>query len=558
MASKQPQKGKSKGRKRFILAGIAILLLLSVIFIPQILIGNRASAVAGNLTTYEAARRNITVTLSGSGTLQPADSYTIKALVEGDILSAPFEEGEVVKKDTVLYKVDSSDVSSGIAQAENSLAQSRNNYEQKVKTQDNLNIKSNAAGTVVELDVDAGDTVQAGQTIAVIRNVDVMSITLPFLSQYAAGFQKGQGATVLINGSGEILKGTVSKVGSTDRVLDGNSMTREVTIDVANPGALSKSQAASASVGGVESSDIGTFTYKEEKTVAAAVSGKVSELKVKEGDRVEKNRLLVVLASDTMDADLKNSSLSLKDAELSLQTKKNQLDNYTITSPIAGTIVEKSYKEGDTLKAGEALCTIFDLSSLKLVLNVDELDIGKVKTGQTVKITANSTGSSDIREYKGIVTKININGTTVNGVTSYPVTIRIDNAGDLLPGMNVDAKIEVESLQNVLSIPVGVVARNGQVLVKTKEPASPTNKADPKVPSGYAYKKLELGGSDDEYIEVLDGLQEGDIVTEVKEASASGFLFGGARGAAPGEGVSQSGAASQAGAPVPQNGGAGQ
>jgi Membrane-fusion protein len=537
---------KKRRKKTIIIAGVVVLLIMSAFVVPKVLNGNKTIAVNSNFTTYEVKRRNITVTLSGSGTLQPADSYTIRSLVDGDILYAPFEEGQVVKKGTELYKVDSSDVADSIAQADNSLAQSQNSYEQKLKSRDDLNIKSTIDGTIIELDVDTGDKIKAGQTIAVVRNINVLSITLPFASGYAANFQVGHNASVVLNDSGDTLNGKVTKISSVDKVITGNAIVREVTIDVVNPGALSTSLTASAVIGGIQSSDSSTFKYKGEKTITADVPGKVSAIKAKEGEKVVKNQVIVILSSDSIDVDVDNAAISLKNAELSLQNSKNQLENYSITSPIAGTIVEKDYKQGDTLEAGETLCTVFDLSYLKLILNVDELDIGKVKAGQTVKITANS---SDGTEYSGTVMKVNINGTTVNGVTSYPVTIRIDNAGDLLPGMNVDAKIEVKSLENVLSIPVGVVARNGQVLVKTDEAVSSTNKTNSKIPAGYAYKKVNLGGSNDEYIEVVDGLKDGDIVAEIKESSTTTQMFG------P-PGAIQGGSSTQGGTPAKGNGGA--
>ncbi|MEL7565868.1 MAG: HlyD family efflux transporter periplasmic adaptor subunit [Dehalobacterium sp.] len=536
---------KARRKKIVIISGVVLLLIMSVFVGTKMINGNKDAVSNGNFATYEVKHRNITVTLSGSGTLQPANSYTIKSLVDGDIISSPFEEGQVVKKDTLLYKMDSSDVSTGIEQAENSLAQSQSNYQYKLKSQDDLNIKSPTDGTITELDVETGDTVKSGQTIAVVRNINVMSITLPFVSAFAADFHVGQSASVLLNGIGVTLNGKISKIG-VEKAIEGNAAVREVTIDVVNPGALSSSQTASVTVGDIASFDEGTFHYKDEETITADISGKVTEIKAKEGDKVVKNQVIVAMSSDTIDADIDNAASSLKDTELSLQNARNKLDNYNIASPIAGTIVEKNYKEGDTLEAGDTLCTIFDLSYLKLVLNVDELDIGKVKTGQSVKITANN---SDGTEYNGIVTKININGTTVNGVTSYPVTIRIDHTADLLPGMNVDAKIEVKSLKNVLSIPVGVVARNGQVLVKTGESASGTNKADTKIPAGYAYKKVNLGGSNDDYIEIVDGLKEGDIIAEIKESSTSSQMFG----APPG---GQGGAPRQGGVPDQENGGA--
>lgn len=534
--------GKKSGKKKaIIILGAVVLLITAFLAVPRILSGGKTAAVNSNFATYKVQRRNITVTLSGSGTLQAADSYTIKSLIDGDIVYAPFEEGQVVKKDITLYKVDSSDVATSIAQAENSLDQSRNAYDQKVKSMEDLDIRSTTEGTIVELEVEAGDTVKVGQTVAVVRNVDTMSITLPFLSEAAKDFYISQNASVQTGDSFEKMNGRISKISGVNKVLDGNVMVREITIDVANPGAMPDAQVATAFIGGIESIDSGTFSYKDEKTITADVSGKVSVMKAKEGDKVVKNQVIAVLSSDAINADIKNAASSLKDTELSLQSRKNQLDNYTITSPIAGTIVEKNYKEGDTLKAGEPLCTIFDLSYLKLVLNVDEFDIRKVKVGQTVKI---SVDNSEGTEYDGIVMKININGTTVNGVTSYPVTVRIDNAGDLLPGMNVDAKIEVESLKDVLSIPAGIVARNGQVLVKTGEADSGKTNGDSKIPTGYAYKKVNFGGSNDEYIEIVDGLKEGDIVAEIKEASANQQMFGGP-GGGPGRSPGQEGAPAQ-------------
>ena len=75
---------------------------------------SRAKAKAAKAeTTYTTAsveKRSITNSLTGSGTLQPADSYTVTTLVSGEVLSDTFEEGDLVEKDQLLYTIDSSDV----------------------------------------------------------------------------------------------------------------------------------------------------------------------------------------------------------------------------------------------------------------------------------------------------------------------------------------------------------------------------------------------------------------------------------------------------------------
>ena len=120
-----------------------------------------------------------------------------------------------------------------------------------------------------------------------------------------------------------------------------------------------------------------------------------------------------------------------------MEDTEDQLNNYTITSPISGTVISKEVKAGDTVSntAGStSLCTIYDLSYLQMTVNVDELEILSIKEGQSVTITADAISG---RTFTGVVTSVSKAGTTAGGTTTYPVTIRIDDTGDLLPGMNV-------------------------------------------------------------------------------------------------------------------------
>lgn len=95
---------RAKGKKplkwkRLVLLGIlAAAAVLAVLLLRQG--GPRASASAA-YTEAPVERRTITSALTGSGTLLPANAYTVTTLAEGDILSAAFEEGDLVEKDTV-------------------------------------------------------------------------------------------------------------------------------------------------------------------------------------------------------------------------------------------------------------------------------------------------------------------------------------------------------------------------------------------------------------------------------------------------------------------------
>ncbi len=511
-----PEEPPKKRRRGWIVVVAILLVLVAVFFAARALRQQRLSTDAGAYTTYTVQRNDITVTLSGSGTLQPADSYTITSLISGDILSAPFEEGDIVSKDQVLFDVDSSDVDSSVKQAENNVSDSQNKYESTLKQLDNLKLKATGAGTIMQLNVEKGDTVQAGQVIAVIRESDIMSIKVLFQKDAAVGFYVGESAIVSLGGTYETYTGTVSNISPMDQVLTGNAVAREVTIDVTNPGAFSPSMSAYVSVAGINGLQNGTVDYKYQGSVMAAASGTVSKVNVSEGSHVTKGQIIAVLQSDSVDQQIQSAHSALENAKLALENQSNKVTGYSIKSPISGTIVEKDYKEGDTLKAGEILCTVFDLSHLTLTLNVDELDIKKVQTGQTVTVTADAAMGT---EYTGTVTKINIKGTTKNGVTSYPVTIQIDQTDGLLPGMNVDAKIVVASLKNVLTVPVSAVLRNNFVLLKTGE-ESPKVTTDG-IPAGFSNAEVKLGASNDTDIVITEGLTEGDIIAVMDNTPTS-------------------------------------
>ena len=154
------------------------------------------------------------------------------------------------------------------------------------------------------------------------------------------------------------------------------------------------------------------------------------------------------------------------------------------------------------------MAVIYDLSYLQIEMAIDELDISQVKEGQTVTITADAVDGT----FTGYVSKVSIDGTTTNGVTTYPVTVILKEYGDLLPGMNVNASIMVSEVSDVLAVPNEAVNRGNTVLVTSDSPSAANALTDQTAPDGYAYVQVETGTSNDDYIEITSGLQEGDTV----------------------------------------------
>ncbi|MGM9638669.1 MAG: efflux RND transporter periplasmic adaptor subunit [Butyricicoccaceae bacterium] len=527
---------KKKKRRKLVLA---VLVLAAVVgwFVVRPFFTAKRELDTG-YRDFTAERRDLTVSVSGSGALQPADSYNIIALVQGDILSADFEEGDYVNKDDLLFQIDPADAQRSIEQAELSLQNASLSYENVVDSLDGLAPKANSAGRVARLYVEAGDEVTAGMLLAEIRDSDTMVLSVPFHQSDAAGLTAGMAAQVTMADTGEQLAGTVSKVSGTAQVGSGGILTCTVEITVRNPGGIAGGASATASVGSAVCAGTGTFAEQTSSAVYAGAAGTVGQVYVSEGQWVARDQALLTIDSDSAQRQMESASLNLRASEISLENARDILDNYTITAPISGTVVEKNYKTGDTLDntSAGAMAVIYDMSYLTLTLNIDELYIRDIQVGQKVRIEADAVSG---QTFEGYIDRIGINGNVLSGVTSYPVRVILEEYGDLLPGMNVTAEIILEEAQNVLTVPVSAVSRGNTVLVADPES---TGDAENGVPAGYRQVQVEVGRSDDDYIEITSGLSEGDRVavstatTSLFETMLNNSPMGGGQGAPGGGG----------------------
>lgn len=539
---------KKKGKKKLILwiALILVVLIVGGLF----LMPKKAVTVSGG-TVYSLAaaeKRSITASLTGTGTLNPTDYHNITATVTGDILSADFEEMDEVQKDDVLYIIDSTDLEDDIEDRERDTADALKDYNDALADYDDLKIRSKTKGKIYELYVEKGDSVQNGAQIARIIDDDTMLLKIPFFAANVEKMSVGNPATVTFGDTGEALSGSVTELSSLVTVGSTGAGIRKVTIAVKNPGAVTVGRTAYASVtagDGIEytCSDSGSFEYNEDKTVTAEAAGDIETLYFDEGDYVEVGSLLAVCSSETLDKQVEQLKKTYDNQKKQLEKLIDSREDYVIKAPISGTIVQKNYKELDTIGSSSmssttVLAMIYDMSKLQLEMNIDELDLAQIKVGQSVRITSDSVSGV---EFTGEVTKKSIVGTTSNGTTTYPVTIEIDGNDSLLPGMNVNAEIITENAENVLTIPLTAVDRGNRVKVYKGSSASLNTPLD--AAPEYETVEVETGISDDNYIEIKSGLNEGDIVVvETTNVSAKslmevmysgGGMGGGPSGSAP-------------------------
>ena len=494
---------------------VLLAVCIGVGFLFRLPVGQQAAASA----TYQTAAtetRDITKSLTGSGTLEPADSYTVNTLVSGEVLSDTFEEGDQVEEGQLLYTLDSSNASSSQTQAQNSYSQAQSNYQQAVNAK---YPSADMGGTVSEVYVKNGESVSAGTEL--VRIVGDNNIYMTFLFPYASpsDFYVGQTATIYIGNFDGTTSGTVTAVSSSSITTNTGLQAVSVQVKAPNPGLVTEDYTAVASIGSYTSYGQTAINLSSSSVITAEVSGKISGLNWLPGDAISSGERICTITGSTADNQVESARISLSNASTSLENAQDSLDDYTITAPISGTVVTKNAKAGDNIEGGSdsTLCVIYDMSYLEMTLNIDELDISEVAVGQEVQITADA---AEGQVYTGVVTNVSIAGTTSGGITTYPVTTRIDETDGLRPGMNVDAEILLDSAQGVLAVPSAAVNRGDTVLITADSPSA-VNALNQEAPEGYVYVSVEPGISDESYTEIISGLQEGDTVAYLQTSSSS-------------------------------------
>ena len=523
-AAQEPKKKKKlhlggrKGKKRLI-AAVAVLALVAAAAM-KLMSGGTQQLPAASYRAEMVQRRDVGTSVTGTATLEPADAYNVTTLLSATILSAPFEEGDLVDKDTLLYTLDSADARDSVSRANISTQQAQLSFEQ---AQEALKPTAPIGGTISEVYVHDGDSVTAGAQLA--RIVASTDVTMDFLFLYVSpgDFYTGQSATVFIDGVDGSVQGTVVSVSDSTTVTSNGKQGCTVRVKIQNPGAISDSYTASAIIGSYTSYGTTPITMPASAMVYAGASGTVTGFSKLSGSSVTKGETLCTIDSESGRSQLENARLALESARLSASSAQGNLEDYTIKSPISGTVIEKTFKAGDKVDGVTSgnLAVIYDLSCLKMDMSVNELDISKVQVGQEVEITCNALMG---QTFTGTVEKVSVNGTTTGGFTTYPVTISIQDYGELRPGMNVSATILCQTEQDALTVPVAAVNRGNTVSV-----ALPGALAEDGVsvadPTKVEQRSVTLGVNDDNYIVITSGLSEGETV--IYQEQAAGEAVGG-------------------------------
>jgi len=497
---------------------IVIILVIAVVF-GLIVMRKGKNNTQVVIAEDTVTRGNIVSTITGSAAVEPLERFEIIPKVSGDIVYCPYEVGDSVAEDDILYMFDTSDTDLTVERQRISMQQSENTYKDALEESEKLYITAKNSGVISGLGVNEGQEVTAGVKIATVEDTRNLQVEVPFTGSQIDAIYVGDSAIVTSSKHTDMITGTVTHKSSSSYVGNDGVALYNVVIEFNNPGAFYSGMEVGASVNGNISPGKGIISYRYSSTSSTETDGTVISINYKNGDYVDKGDVIVVLESDTITDRINNSTLSYKSAQISMQQTEKTLEDYNITSPINGTVITKNSKAGDTIdrtNSATTLMVVADISKLKFELAIDELDVNKVSEGQEVSITCDALPGE---RFVGIITNVSVEGTAANGVTTYAAEVVIDEPGNLRPSMNVDAEIIIESVENVLRVPTECVRTAGgkkYVFVKGKGTGSKgspdANSKVPQAPEGYVVREIEVGISNGDYTEVTKGLSEGEIV----------------------------------------------
>jgi HlyD family secretion protein len=157
----------------------------------------------------------------------------------------------------------------------------------------------------------------------------------------------------------------------------------------------------------------------------------------------------------TAQVTLKSQQATLKSAQAALERARRNLTYAVIRSPINGIVIGKDIEEGQTVAASLSTPTLFviaqDLSHMEILTDVDETDIGLIKTGQPVRFEV---AAYVDKEFSGVVEQVRLQPQTVSNVVTYTAVVEAPNPeGLLLPGMTATVDFITEERDSVLMVP---------------------------------------------------------------------------------------------------------
>ena len=447
----RPQKKrKRRNRTKRIVRRVIKTILLLIVVAGAGLFGFRAyiqsqAASSDSDTEYTrtaVARGAMEETVYGTGTTSARSQPNILAEADGTLTDLRVSVGDTVQEGDILAVLTNDELDDEITDLEFTLWDLDDTILDTRAGSAVTSIEAPAAGRVMAIYAEAGD-----DALAVFRREGALAILSTDgrmkveLTDVPIDSGIALGDELTVRGWGYEITGTV-----TDLTRQGTCVTVTVLDDTLPMG-------DEVTVLKEDGTQVGTGTLEVNKPMAvSSYGGTIRSVTVEVGDEVSRRQTLFRLEDSPLSLNIEDLRLQRETAAQNLEDAKEQRENLIIVAPCDGTVATLDDSEGDEITSGTLIGSILEGEDMNLTIAVDELDVVEVEIGQKVAITVDALG--DV-EMEGEVYKIAPVGTNSGGVTTYDVELTFDAAGTgVRSGMNATGEITVASKEDTLYVPV--------------------------------------------------------------------------------------------------------
>ena len=538
----KPGKRKKKLTKKqiILLSTGAVVLCVGVYFLVDLFTEEELAAVTGEIT-YGSLSQDI----SGTGTTTLADSVTYSLpSSEADVTGWYVEAGDTVEEGDLLFEQDDSEVDEIIAEYEYEILEyeieideARESLSEAQEGLAGLTVTAPFSGRVTDITVEAGDSVSNGMTLAYIVDTSAMEITQYFSYIYEAEIYEGMEATVSVPDSALSLTGTVTDINYVSYTTSTGLECFAVTVRVESPpSSLTDEAPAEAWLTGSDGTAIypaeggGSLEYANKRTITSDATGTVSAVYVTDYENVSSGAMLFTIDSDSYETQIESLENQIETYESLIEELNEDIadaeesrEDYKRYAEISGQVITADYTEmRDGTVTGSVV--IYDLTSMTITVNFDELDVDQLSEGMSVTVYRETSDETEM--YEAEITYISLEASNSNGVATFEGEITIYSEGELSAGVNVSYYVDVSGESEGLLAPVSAVRSYDDgyyLIVQSDSRPDSTIDVDEDYPSGYYAVPVEIGASNEDYVVVLSGVEEGNTVfLRYQESAPSG------------------------------------
>ncbi len=504
---------KKKLVKRVVAGVTAAAVLGGIIFGMWFLVFRKDDSL-GDIYAEPAYIGSIQSTVEGSGNATAKETATVTIPANGTVEQVLVAQGDVVSAGQPLFSVYSQAAQEALASAQ----QQMDSLNSKLA---NLTLTAPFAGKLMEVaQFSPGDNVGEGTEVATLVNDTKLKLSLYFSYAYEDQVRVGQTAQVSVPAVMYTGEGTVEQVNKVSFITPEGGVYFEAVIAFQNPGTLTAEMEASASL--TDGDGMPIFPYEQSKTeyyesrkLATKAGGPLVSSRLLNHARVAAGEALLTMGSESLDEQLTAAQERLSEAQAAV-------DALNATAPIDGTVISCTIAEGGEVKAGDAVVTIQNTTVMTVTIQVDDRNIGFIKLGDMISLS-DYNGNS----YMGTVSNIAMQGEAGQGMSTFPVTLEVDNFdGTLYAGVWLDYSFVTSESDNCVLVPTTAVKSvldaegNKQTVVFVQREERPDNaiELDPSITGvpgpeeGYWPVQVVTGIPDPKVVEIVSGVEDGDMV----------------------------------------------